>query len=431
MASAFLLFALSVMVLSHGDHLFTWSSDVWSKGSQEDADYITLLQDQGVSVRLAQEDEDAQSHASATTPQGAAAGRNATSKTVLGGRAADEEVVSFAEHIVKVAGSGKGVLANMTEGSSGFFAQVVEYFGPPAVRTVSNRSNRSNAWILLLIVLILVGLCAGIKLTMEQERYDIDDERQVDTRQDIYYARPPKNRRPSTNIRSSSSMPTPMAASREVRTPSLRSPAATSKETNTMSPCMSQESAAVGSDLVTPSVSTPLCPDLVLGMSTSCFEVPLNEIDRIRAGGETNINSLSGSPLLRLSIQQVQRGREMTICMTALDSTARVSVGPLPSGKNPREELGIYSSNRMLYGTLVLQKNGTYSVMRGGEVMKIVGGKPDSMKLEVTSGDGGQEFATVAPTRSKSEEEQISIAVRPNVDSVLVLACVLAVILLA
>merc|ERR1740122_434211 len=179
--------------------------------------------------------------------------------------------------------------------------------------------------------------------------------------------------------------------------------------------------------------SAPLCPSLFMPKSECCFAVPIASLSEVGTEGDFEVLGISGHPLLAVRIQQVRGGRELVVSMAQPNGSSEATIGPPAGGAAGCGELEIRSCGNALHGRIVPRKDSEYLVTREGikdEVM-IISGKPGSLQLEVTSADRQRPLASVA-CRSEGFHvaDHLEIRVHQEVDSVLVLSCVLAVILL-
>jgi len=177
-------------------------------------------------------------------------------------------------------------------------------------------------------------------------------------------------------------------------------------------------------------LSAPICPTVIMPSCEARFAVPLHALSEVSAEGSFNIMDPLGNPLFCAVVRQAHGGRKLVISMAIPGSTPRASIGPLNGGKG--DQLEICGPGNSFFGTLELEKNGTYLVRRGGRTVMEIGGEPKSPRpgLKVLSPEG-QPLASINCTlEAHNGVDHLEIRARPNVDSVLILCCVFAVVLL-
>mmetsp|Transcript_142080 Transcript_142080/g.250532 ORF Transcript_142080/g.250532 Transcript_142080/m.250532 type:complete len:482 (+) Transcript_142080:110-1555(+) len=177
----------------------------------------------------------------------------------------------------------------------------------------------------------------------------------------------------------------------------------------------------------------PLCPTLVLPVCEARFGVPMFEIAQLTSEGELGIVGLSGNPLLRASVRKVGRRRSLEISMPEAGSAPRATIAPNLQDLNRPDDgvLEIRGLKGSFYGMLEMRASGACYVTKDGETMMIIDGDTDSLQLSIKSG-GGMPLASVrCSTEPFGGVDHVEIRVEPGVDTVLVLACVLAVLLLS
>lgn len=177
----------------------------------------------------------------------------------------------------------------------------------------------------------------------------------------------------------------------------------------------------------------PLCPSLVLPESEARLGIPMFELAQLITEGELRIVALSGKPLLRASVCKVGRRRSLEISMPEAGSAPRATIGPNLQDLNRPDDgaLEIRGLKGSFYGLLEMRNSGACYVTKDGETMMIIDGDTESLQLSIKSG-GGLPLASVrCSTEPFGGVDHVEIRVEPGVDTVLVLACVLAVLLLS
>jgi len=179
-------------------------------------------------------------------------------------------------------------------------------------------------------------------------------------------------------------------------------------------------------------LSARICPTVIMPSREARFVVPLRALSEVSSEGYFDIHDLFGNKLFWAAVRQANGGRKLMISMAIPGSTPRASIGPGPGSGGKGDELELCGPGNQFFGTLQLQRNGTYSVIRGGQTVMVVAGNPKSPRpeLEVLSADR-QPLASITCTpESHDSVEYLEIRSRPNADAVLILCCVFAVVLL-
>lgn len=145
------------------------------------------------------------------------------------------------------------------------------------------------------------------------------------------------------------------------------------------------------------------------------------------ATGEADIFGKQGVPLLRVIIRQEEGRRMLRISMPHPGSEPRASVGPCGAGHYPADMLEIRGPRNSFYGTLELQTDGTYFVVRDGLTMIVIDGQPGILLLALTTADGRPLASVTCGPEAFSNADHLRIRVHPCMDPVLALSCVLAV----
>jgi len=173
----------------------------------------------------------------------------------------------------------------------------------------------------------------------------------------------------------------------------------------------------------------PLCPTLVMPVCEARFGIPMTELAQLGSTGQINIVGLSGNPLLRATIKMDQHQRRLLdICMPEKNSAPRATISASSPGLRGYEIRGMKGA---FYGFLEMQSSGTCYVIKDGQTILLLDGDTDKLELGIKSGSGSQ----LASVRCSAEPfggiEHVEIRVEPGVDTVLVLAVVLGVLLLS
>lgn len=174
-----------------------------------------------------------------------------------------------------------------------------------------------------------------------------------------------------------------------------------------------------------------LCPTLVMPVCEARFGVPMNDVARLGVEGEISIVGLSGNPLLRARLQlDRNRQRTLEICMPERNSAPRATIAPYSGG----DSSGGYEIRGMkgsFYGFLHMQTTGTCYVVKDGQTVLLLDGDTEALQLAVKSGAGAQLASVRCSAEPFGGVDHVEIRVEPGVDTVLVLAVVLGVLLLS
>lgn len=176
----------------------------------------------------------------------------------------------------------------------------------------------------------------------------------------------------------------------------------------------------------------PLCPTLVMPVCEARFGVPMQELANITGGpeGEIGIVGLSGNPLLRAVLRaDSSQQRFLEIRMPEKNSAPRSTVGP--ASPNLGRSLEIRGMKDAYYGTLEMRQSGPCYVIKDGQSVLVIDGDTDNLQLGVKSGAGSQLASVRCCAEPFGGVEHVEIRVEPGVDTVLILAVVLGVLLLS
>jgi hypothetical protein len=176
------------------------------------------------------------------------------------------------------------------------------------------------------------------------------------------------------------------------------------------------------------STPPPLCPTLVLPICEARFGVPMHELAQLTSEGEIGIVGMSGNALLRASLKKVGNQRLLEMCMPEANSAPRATIGPAGPGT---KSLEIRALKGALYGTLEMRSSGACFVVKDGVTILSIDGDTDSLQLQIRSGHGVELASVSCSTEALGGVDHVEVRVEPGVDTVLVLSCVLAVLLLS
>jgi hypothetical protein len=184
------------------------------------------------------------------------------------------------------------------------------------------------------------------------------------------------------------------------------------------------------------SVPPALCPTLVMPVCEARFGVPMYELAQLNAEGELNIVGLSGNPLLRAVVRKIGVARTLEISMPEQHSAPRATVSPttnelagnLQQGSRALEIRGMRGS---FYGLLEMRSTGACYVVKDRQTVLTIDGDAESLQLSLKSSVGLQLASVRCSAEPFGGVDHVEIRVEPGVDTVLVLAVVLAVLLLS
>jgi hypothetical protein len=106
------------------------------------------------------------------------------------------------------------------------------------------------------------------------------------------------------------------------------------------------------------------------------------------------------------------------------------SVEPPPGSQAIPGSLELRGANDMHLGSLILQSTGSFVVRVPKQPDLIIEGKEADLDLRVLSRDGGLKATVTCKEVHPGGPDQVEIHVLPGVDSVLIVACTLAILFL-
>lgn len=179
----------------------------------------------------------------------------------------------------------------------------------------------------------------------------------------------------------------------------------------------------------------PLCPTLVMPVCEARFGIPMIDLAQLTSEGDFNIVGLSGNPLLRAVISKIGNTRMLEIAMPDEGSAPRATITPSTEAVAGCQEgsraLQIKGLGGSFYGMLEMRASGACYVIKDGQTVLAIDGDADSLQLSIKSSVG----LPLASVRCSAEPfggvDHVEIRVEPGVDTVLVLAVVLAILLLS
>jgi len=177
-----------------------------------------------------------------------------------------------------------------------------------------------------------------------------------------------------------------------------------------------------------------LCPTLVMPMSEALLGIQMYELAQLNQEGSLNIVGISGKPLLRAEIKKNGNTRTLEIAMPEPNSIPRASIGPPTMGESSQygsRVLEIRGMRGAFYGSLEMRSSGACYVVKDGQTVLTIDGDAESLQLSLKSSVGLQLAAVRCSTEQFEGVDHVEIRVEPGVDTVLVVAVVLAVLLLS
>jgi len=219
---------------------------------------------------------------------------------------------------------------------------------------------------------------------------------------------------------------------RSTNTPFLRSALSPFASALMPSPFLSQKESDPHKNLRPP----PLCPALVMPVCKARFGVPMYELAQLGAEGEVNIVGLSGNPLLRALVRKIGNARTLEIAIPDQNSAPRATITPSMSELAGHSQQGcraleIRGMRGSFYGVLEMRSSGACYVIREGQTVMMIDGDAESLQLSIKSSSGLQLASVRCSAEPFGGVDHVEIRVEPGVDTVLVLAVVLAVLLLS
>jgi len=169
-------------------------------------------------------------------------------------------------------------------------------------------------------------------------------------------------------------------------------------------------------------------------MSEALLGIQMYELAQLSAEGELNIVGISGKPLLRAVVKKVGNARTLEVSMPEQNSIPRATIAPseaAPEGANGSRALEIRAMRGAFYGTLEMRSSGACYVVKDGQTVLTIDGDAESLQLSLKSSVGLQLASVRCSTELFDGVDHVEIRVEPGVDTVLVVAVVLAVLLLS
>jgi hypothetical protein len=168
------------------------------------------------------------------------------------------------------------------------------------------------------------------------------------------------------------------------------------------------------------------------GAGGSLFTMPVDALVDVAKKGSFIIKDTWSSLVLRAAVSQNPDSSRKVQVFLGEDAISPIaSVEPPPPGSQPFfDSLVIRGANNVHLGSLVLQNTGSFVVHAHGQPELVIDGNDADLDLHASSRDGSPK-ATVSYNQSHpGEPEQVEIHVLPGTDSVLIVACTLAILFL-
>mmetsp|Transcript_151932 Transcript_151932/g.290782 ORF Transcript_151932/g.290782 Transcript_151932/m.290782 type:complete len:511 (+) Transcript_151932:3-1535(+) len=195
----------------------------------------------------------------------------------------------------------------------------------------------------------------------------------------------------------------------------------------------------------------PICPSLILPHTEARFMVPMEQM-KVVGPGVLDINGTSGRKLLHATVSDTGDGRRcLSVASCGCEDDPRVTVftperqsfarTPLTgSSSQPLSSLEIYGKAGLFYGTLSPAAGGGMILKHenGNVVLAVQATGDEDFRMTASSYSGGQLLASAGRNvmagsrRTKAEVgDSWKLQVKPGVDAVLIVSCMLGTLLLA
>lgn len=165
-----------------------------------------------------------------------------------------------------------------------------------------------------------------------------------------------------------------------------------------------------------PSVSVPIAG----------FSLSIGEIARLRREGDLHIRALWGSDA-HLQVRYASRCHALT--MRHLDDENRsVRISPKPEDQNKSSygALEIRRQNGFLYGLLDIKNGSPCRVTRGGSTIMTLDSNIDSSQMNIRDGTSRPMASARYMTNSSEDGDYVEILIEQNVDTMVVMCCIVA-----
>jgi hypothetical protein len=162
------------------------------------------------------------------------------------------------------------------------------------------------------------------------------------------------------------------------------------------------------------------------------FTVPVDALVDVAGKGSFIMKDAFSSLVLRAAvIQNPDSSRKVQIFLGEDAMIPCAVVEPPPLGPlAASNSLEIRGVNNVLLATMVLQKTGSIVLHTQSQPELVIEGNEADLDLHVTSRDGRTKASVSCKERHPGGPEQVEIHVLPGTDSVLIVACTLAILFL-
>lgn len=162
------------------------------------------------------------------------------------------------------------------------------------------------------------------------------------------------------------------------------------------------------------------------------FAVPVDGLVDVAGKGSFIMKDSFSSLVLRAAvIQNPDSSRKVQICLGEDAKIPCAVVEPPPPGPQAAcNSLEIHGANNVLLATMILQRTGSIVVHAQGQPELVIEGNEADLDLHVASRDGRPKATVSCKQRHPGGPEQVEIHVLPGTDSVLIVACTLAILFL-
>lgn len=145
--------------------------------------------------------------------------------------------------------------------------------------------------------------------------------------------------------------------------------------------------------------------------------------------GSFIIKDTFSNSVLRAAVPQSPDGsRKVQVFLGEDSTTPCASVDP-PTPEQP-QAMEIRGANDVHLGNLILQSSGSFAVHANAQPELVIKGNDVDLDLHVFSRDGRPKATVSCKEGHPSGPEQVEIHVLPGTDSVLIVACILAILFL-
>jgi len=169
------------------------------------------------------------------------------------------------------------------------------------------------------------------------------------------------------------------------------------------------------------------------GTGGSLFTMPVDALVNVADTGSIIIKDTLSNLVLKAAVSQNPgSSRKVQVYLGENAITPLASVEPPPPGSQPFfDSLVIRGANNVHLGSLVLQNSGSFVLHAHGQPELVIDGNEEDLDLHVSSRDGCSKATVTCNDKLPGGLEQIEIRVLPGSDSVIIMACILAILFLS